>query len=322
MYKIVITGAAGFIGSHLLTTFSKSNFQIIATDKTPPATELLRTERFKFVSTNHTIIECDITDFKAVQQLINTHKPDLIIHLAAATGIAESLTNPQLYFDTNVVGFYNVIESARQAGVKKLIYASSSSVYPANSPSIFTEDLKTDNQLSFYGSTKKTNEILANSYATNFGMNCIGLRFFTVYGSWVRSDMAGFKFMNALVNNQPITLYNDGNVYRDFTHVNDIVRGIQLMTEKVINDNQANDSRLFNIGFGNPNSILEYLNQIAFCLNVTPTIITKPLPVNELISTHASTAKLVHYIDYKPNTTLNAGVTEMTNWFINHIKKS
>jgi UDP-glucuronate 4-epimerase len=305
MALILITGGSGFIGYHLQQQL-QTKHQVNAIDliNEPSPAIKLRSSKLKHV------VHADINgDF--LTALENT--PDIIIHLAAETGIAGSLTHPQKYFDTNVAGTFNLLEQCRKYGVKYLIYASSSSVYAPNQ-AIMHEDDNTSKQLSYYGTTKKMDEVMIENYCKQFGIVAIGLRFFTVYGSFTRADMAAYKFMTAIERGEPVTLYNDGNVYRDFTHVSDVVKSIELLIDKIGKEN-VGSHQLFNIGRGNPISVNEYANCIAKHLNKPLFTISKTLPINELISTHSNTQKLEAYIGYKPQCSIEDGVAEMTSWF-------
>jgi UDP-glucuronate 4-epimerase len=305
MLSILITGGAGFIGYHLQQKLT-GKFNVNAID---------------LLNTNNKIINHRIKNLKHIEygdiklpfmNLIDT-KPDVVIHLAAETGISGSLTNPLKYFDTNVAGTFNVLEESRKAGVKYLIYASSSSVYEPNQE-IMPEDAKSEKQLSFYGTTKKICEVMIENYCKQFGMTAIGLRFFTVYGSYTRPDMAAYKFMQAINSGKPITLYNDGNVFRDFTHVSDIVNSIALLIEKIQKEPNG-FHQVFNIGYGNPVSVREYATLIATNLNKPLIAQSLPLPSNELMLTHSKSDLLNNYIEYKPECNIKDGILEMTNWY-------
>ncbi len=302
--NILITGAAGFIGYHLqrsLTDFYQvQGIDSIVDDSTASKA------RAKNLSN---IYQISIQD--AFLSLIET--PKVVIHLAASTGISQSLNNPDLYLDNNVRGTFNVLEQCRKNGVKYLIYASSSSVYEPRH-SIMNEMSPHDNQLSFYGTSKHMMEIMVENYCRQFGMVAIGLRFFTVYGSWTRPDMAAYKFMQAIEEGNQVTLYNDGNIYRDFTHVSDIVSSIKLLIEKIKTE-KTGSHQVFNIGYGNPISVKKYAELIAKNLDKPLKIESKPLPKNELTSTHSDTSKLSSYINYKPIYPIEEGVKEMTDWF-------
>lgn len=302
MKNILITGIAGFIGSHLQKEL-QAEFSIAGIDNLQSLASKKRAERignFEKVS-----IHSDFIDSL-------TEKPEIVIHLAAETGISGSLTNPIRYMQQNVEGTFNVLEQCRKNGVKYLIYASSSSVYEPNE--IMSEDAPHDKQLSFYGTSKRMTEIMVENYCRQFDMTAIGLRFFTVYGSWTRPDMAAYKFMTAIDNGNPITLYNNGNVYRDFTHVSDIVKSIRLLTKKITAE-KTGFHQIFNIGYGSPVSVKNYAELIAQNLGKELLIETKPLPPNELTSTHCDTTKLEAYIGYKPTCSVEKGIKEMTDWF-------
>lgn len=302
MKNILITGIAGFIGSHLQKEL-QAEFSIAGIDNLQSLASKKRAERignFEKVS-----IHSDFIDGL-------TEKPEIVIHLAAETGISGSLTNPIRYMQQNVEGTFNVLEQCRKNGVKYLIYASSSSVYEPNE--IMSEDAPHDKQLSFYGTSKRMTEIMVENYCRQFGITAIGLRFFTVYGSWTRPDMAAYKFMQAIENGKPITLYNNGAVYRDFTHVSDIVNSIQLLTSK-ITEESIGTHKIFNIGNGSPVSVKKYAELIAQNLGKALIVENKPLPSNELELTHSDTTELQKYIGYKPHCAIEDGIREMTEWF-------
>ncbi len=305
MSRILITGGAGFIGYHLFQQLSPSN-QVSLIDELDPK-NYATTKRANFLTT----VEQDSIHNSFIST--RNERPEIVIHLAAETGISGSIHSPEKYFNTNVNGTFNVLEECRKNGVKYLIYASSSSVY-AKGQSITAETSETNHQLSFYGTTKKMSEEMIKNYCHQFGITAIGLRFFTVYGSWTRPDMAAYKFMSAIVNNQPITLYNNGDVYRDFTHVSDIVTSIDRIVEKIQTLDKGTH-KIFNIGHGKPASIRYYAEQIALNLNKRLLIESLPLPQNELESTHSDCRKLNEFINYLPIMGLEDGVKEMVNWF-------
>lgn len=305
MSLIFLTGGAGFIGFHL-QQYLKTKHNFIAIDLLAE-NNIAANKRAKLLG-------------NVLQQNINTafldeltNKPDVLIHLAAETGISGSLNNPQIYFDTNVAATFNVLEQCRKNKVKYLIYASSSSVYSPNQK-LMTEDGDTNNQLSFYGTTKKMSEVMIENYCKQLGITAIGLRFFTVYGSFTRPDMAAYKFMKAIKNKQPITLYNNGNVFRDFTHVSDIIKPIDLLIDKIKTE-PLGTHKIFNIGNGSPISIQHYAQLIADNIGEKLLVNYEPLPANELPSTHSSTQELEQYIGYKPSCKIADGVKEMTTWF-------
>lgn len=305
MSSIFITGGAGFIGFHLQNKL-QDKYAVNAIDILPNENKaaLLRAKHLK-----------SLTQYNIHHNFLNdlSEKPNVLIHLAAETGIPGSISNPQKYFDTNIAGTFSVLEQCRKNGVKYLIYASSSSVYEPNQ-SIMKEDGKTQNQLSFYGTTKKMCESMIENYCAQFGITAIGLRFFTVYGSWTRPDMAAYKFMHLINQGASITLYNNGNVMRDFTHVSDIVNTIEKLIEKIQKE-PLGVHQVFNIGNGHPVSVKKYAQLIADNLALPLIFKTAPLPSNELNSTHADTTELEKYIQYKPFCSVEEGVKEMTAWY-------
>jgi UDP-glucuronate 4-epimerase len=305
MPSILITGAAGFIGYHLQQLW-QDKYLVQGIDLLEQATLAVALRSKKIKNINHASIHDNFIDNLP-------KKPDLLVHLAAETGISGSIHSPNKYLHTNVVGTFNVLEQCRKNGVKHLIYASSSSVYSPNQ-SVMHENSDTSKQLSFYGTSKKMSEVMIENYCAQFDITAIGLRFFTVYGSYTRPDMAAYKFMQAISQNKKITLYNEGMVMRDFTHVSDVVHAIDLLAEK-IQTQTPGTHQLFNIGFGKPISVKNYAESIAKMLEREITFEFKQLPNNELTSTHSNSDKLHNFIGYKPIIPLQIGVKEMTDWF-------
>lgn len=306
MNNIFITGAAGFIGSHLQNEL-RHDFFVSGIDTLQTSASQQR------VKSLHNLLLQESIHSNFLDEL--AEKPDIVIHLAAETGISGSLNNPSRYFHQNVEGTFNVLEQCRKNGVKYLIYASSSSVYEPNQ-SIMHEDSPHDKQLSFYGTSKRMTELMIDNYCRQFGITAIGLRFFTVYGSWTRTDMAAYKFMNAISSGSPVTLYNDGNVFRDFTHVSDIVTSIRLLVNK-IREESPGTHQIFNIGNDAPVSVQQYAELIAHYLDKPLHVQYATLPSNELKSTHSDTSKLESYTGYKPICSIEQGIHEMTTWFKN-----
>ena len=305
MPSILITGAAGFIGYHLQKKW-QGQHPVHGIDLLENASIPVNLRSKELQNISHASIHSNFID------VLNS-KPNLVIHLAAETGISASLHHPNTYFNTNVQGTFNVLEQCRKNGVKHLIYASSSSVYAPNQ-SVMREDSDTSHQLSFYGTSKKMCEVMVENYCKQFGMTAIGLRFFTVYGSYTRPDMAAYKFMKAIDLNKGITLYNEGKVMRDFTHVSDVVTCINLLTEKIF-DEKPGSHQIFNIGYGQPISIKTYAESIANLIEKKVEFIFKPLPINELSVTHSNTDNIFNYISYKPVVSLQEGLKEMVEWF-------
>lgn len=305
MSTILITGAAGFIGSHLMSELKKmhmvSGLDILNSSN---IASLKRVDYFGEILKKDICSEF-LDDVK--------EKPEIVIHLAAETGISGSLSNPALYFHQNVEGTFNVLEQCRKNNVKYFIYASSSSVY-SPCQSVMNENSDTSNQLSFYGTTKKMVELMVENYCRQYNMIGVGFRFFTVYGSWTRPDMAAYKFMKAIQSGQPINLYNQGDVSRDFTHVSDIVSSISQVVLKMQGE-LAGTHKIFNIGYGKPISVKSYAELIAKNLDAKPIFKFSELPPNELPATFSDSSSLFNYINFKPICSPDRGIKEMTDWF-------
>lgn len=302
--SICITGIAGFIGYHLQKKLNETYSVYGIDDLTTNAANARKNFIGKY---NKIAIQEDfLKDFE--------EKPEILIHLAAETGIAKSLDDPALYFHQNVEGTFNALEQCRKYKIPFFIYASSSSVYEPNQ-AIMHEKSPHENALSFYGTSKRASEILVENYCKQYGITAIGLRFFTVYGPWTREDMAAYKFMKAIKNEEIITLYNDGNVSRDFTYVQDIVDAMALLVEKIKEEKKA-AHRIFNIGSGRPLSVRKYAETIAKYMHKGLKFQSKPLPENELEATYADTTALEKYINFKPNFPFEKGIENMVNWFM------
>lgn len=303
---ILLTGAAGFIGFHLQQALQgKAEVRLLDALVAHQPASALRAQRLIGLQT-------ETTDAALDAQLAGV---DCIIHLAAETGIRPSITYPERYYAANVHFTMRLLEAAKRVGVSNLIYASSSSVYAPYSGSV-SEEANTDVQLSFYGTTKKMMEQLVAAYTQQQGMRAIGLRFFTVYGSWTRPDMAAYKFMKAIQSQESITLYNPAVLQRDFTHVSDIVAAILgLLTN--IESLKVGQHELFNIGYGSPVLVHDFAQQIAAALDKPLFVQSEELPSNEVLSTHANTDKLFAFLGKKPQVATEKGVAEMVNWFRN-----
>jgi len=310
--SLLISGAAGFIGYHLTNKLAKSE-GLVALDNLEKDHPIFQ-QRWDGIKSKKLIRSIHDDFLRDLDTL-----PETVIHLAAETGIPDSLINPNLYFKQNVAGTFNVLEQCRKQGVKNLIYASSSSVYSPNQE-IMKEEGEVNQQLSFYGTTKRMTELMVENYCRQFGMKAIGLRFFTVYGSWTRPDMAAYKFMTSIQKGEPIALYNNGDIYRDFTHVSDIIHAIDLLSKRLPQEEDG-FHEVFNIGFGSPVSVKKYAELIANNLNQPLKVESKPLPENELPSTHSDTNKLKSYIGFQPVVSIEEGVKEMVEWFKAYIKK-
>ena len=267
-------------------------------------------------SYNFIFEKIDINETEKISNFFKKNKFELVIHLAAQAGVRYSIENPHIYIDTNIKGFLNILESCKNQNINNLIYASSSSVYGNNSDTDFKELDDTNEPISLYGATKKSNELMAFTYSNLYKINIIGLRFFTVYGPWGRPDMALFKFTNAILQNNPIHIYNNGKMIRDFTYINDVVESISRIVIKIKDKSLNNiNHNIYNIGSQNPIPLMD-------CITVLEQVIGKlakkkfiPAQLGDVIRTSSNSSKLYNWIDYKPQTEIKEGIKSFVNWF-------
>ncbi len=330
MQKILITGFGGFIGYSLVQALNEK-FDITALDnfsefsnykiKKARAAKLGITDfaLFKkqtlFQSAAGTFYYADLCNSQKLMEILSSQQFDCVIHLAALTGVRQSLANPEAYIDSNVKGFVSLMECAKKFGVKNIIYASSSSVYGMNTDTPYNENQPTDSPISVYAASKKADEIIAHAYSRLFNLNLIGLRFFTVYGPWTRPDMAAYIFMKAIHEDKPIELFNEGKMIRDFTYVGDVVKAISLLIEKSINEKDKRH-RLFNVGNHSPVFTIDFLNEVEKAMNKKAIVNFKPIQPGDMLATNADCGKLYNYVAFKPETSLHQGVGEMAKWFL------
>ena len=330
MKKILITGAAGFIGAHLSQKVIAGGAEVVGLDnlndyydpdlKRARMAALAEGERFTHVAV-------ELADRSAMERLFQEHQFDVVVNLAAQAGVRYSLTNPHSYVDTNIVGFVNILEGCRHSGVKHLVYASSSSVYGAHTRMPFSVHDSVDHPVSLYAASKKANELMAHTYSHLFGLPTTGLRFFTVYGPWGRPDMALFLFTKAILEGRPIDVFNNGNMERDFTYVDDIVEGVARVIEKIPEGDfdwrsDAPDPatsycpyRIYNIGNNRKERLLRYIQVLEDCLGRRAEKNFLPMQAGDVPATYADVDDLVRDFDYKPDTTLEHGVAEFVRWY-------
>jgi UDP-glucuronate 4-epimerase len=334
MSKILVTGAAGFVGFHLVKSLVKGNDEIAGLDNLSNnhdyTIKLNRLGQFNISGDtlnrdltakagNLTFFKADLLDKTALKELFDQIDFDLVIHLAAQTGVRHSVIDPQSYIDNNITAFNNLLECCRNHGVSKMIYASSSSVYGQNNSMPYRESYSTDAPVSIYAVTKKTNELLAVNYTWQNKMSCVGLRFFTVYGPWCRTDMAAYIFLKAITEGKEIHLFNDGDMLRDFTYVDDITESIRLVKEKILlGDFECPSHEIYNVGTRHPATLSEYLPIIEQEIGIRAIIKNKPLQLGEVKATYADVRKLEKFIGFKPGTDLKSGVKVMVDWFKNY----
>ena len=330
---ILITGASGFIGSNLCRVLLEqyNDIKIIGIDNMNDyydvALKEYRLNQLKNYS-NYTFIKDDISDKKLVDDVFEKYSPALVVNLAAQAGVRYSITNPDAYIQSNVIGFFNILEACRhsyddgKSGVRHLVYASSSSVYGSNKKVPYSTDDKVDNPVSLYAATKKSNELFAHAYSKLYGIPSTGLRFFTVYGPAGRPDMAYFKFTNKIVKGEPIQIYNNGDMKRDFTYVDDIVRGVAAVMQKIPEKTEDGvPYKVYNIGNSKPEDLLNFVNTLEECLKEAGVIdnpVEKeflPMQPGDVYQTFADTADFEKDFGFKPTTTIKRGLSEFAKWY-------
>lgn len=328
--KVLVTGAAGFIGSALSLRLLERGDTVIGIDNHndyySPALKEARLAR-QVNDPNYTHIRMDMADRPSMAELFKTHKPQRVVNFAAQAGVRYSLENPLSYIDSNLVGFGHILEGCRHNGVEHLVYASSSSVYGANTAMPFSVHHNVDHPLSLYAATKKANELMAHTYSHLYGLPTTGLRFFTVYGPWDRPDMALQKFGQAITKGEPIKVYNHGNHCRDFTYIDDIVEGVIRILDRPASPNLEWSSdnpdpgtsnapwRVYNIGNNRPVNLMDYIGSLERALGKEASKEFLPLQPGDVPDTWANVDDLVAQFDYKPNTSVEQGVTNFATWF-------
>ncbi|MBU2924923.1 NAD-dependent epimerase [Colwellia sp. 1_MG-2023] len=328
--KFLVTGAAGFIGFHVVQRLCKQGHEVIGIDnlndyydvnlKLARLNELKAYKSFKF-------IKLDLANREGIAQLFAIEKFNRVIHLAAQAGVRYSIDNPMAYADSNLIGHLTILEGCRHNNVEHLIYASSSSVYGLNNKTPFATSDSVDHPISLYAATKKSNELMSHTYSHLYNIPTTGLRFFTVYGPWGRPDMALYKFTKAIINGDPIDVYNQGDMRRDFTYIDDIVEGIikiqDIIPEKnkdwqVESGSTAESSapyKIFNIGNGNPVKLLDFIDSLESSLGIKATKNFMPMQAGDVYQTYADIEELFIATDYKPLVAVSDGVKEFVNWY-------
>lgn len=317
---VLVTGAAGFIGYHTAKRLAQQSQQVIGIDNLNNyySVELKRARLKQLCELpNFEFGRMDIVDKPALMALFDQHRFTDVIHLAAQAGVRYSLDNPDAYAQSNLVGFLNVLEACRFHQPAHLIYASSSSVYGANSELPYRVDNPVERPVSLYAATKRANELLASSYCHLYGLKASGLRFFTVYGPWGRPDMALFKFTQAILQGEPIDIYNNGQMARDFTYIDDIVEGIALLRCKppVAEKEGEGVNKLFNIGRGQPIALLDFVECLEKALGVKAQYNFLPLQAGDVVSTWADVSALAQWTGFSPQMDVADGVSRFVRWY-------
>jgi UDP-glucuronate 4-epimerase len=330
MAKILVTGAAGFIGSHTSTRLLARGDEVVGLDNVNDYYDpTLKEARLARLAPNggFRMVRMELGDRDGVERLFREERFDRVIHLAAQAGVRYSLTNPHAYIDSNLVGFLHILEGCRHHGVQHLTYASSSSVYGANTAMPFSVHQNVDHPVSLYAATKKANELMAHTYSHLYGLPTTGLRFFTVYGPWGRPDMALFLFTKAILEGKPIEVFNYGKMRRDFTYIDDIVEGVIRTSDHIAQPNpdwnsDAPDAatsrapyRLYNIGNNNPVELMHLIGTLEQALGRTAEKIMLPIQPGDVPATYANVDALVQDVGFAPKTAIETGIERFVAWY-------
>ena len=317
--KVLVTGAAGFIGMHTCQRLLERGEQVIGLDNLndyyDPQLKYARLARLK-PHASFRFEQADIADSARMRSFFSGCGAERVVHLAAQAGVRYSLTHPQAYVDSNLVGFANVLEGCRHAGVRHLVYASSSSVYGHNTKLPFCETDPVDHPVSLYAATKKSNELMAHTYSHLFALPTTGLRFFTVYGPWGRPDMAYFTFARAIMDNRPIDVFNEGRMARDFTFIDDVVEAVLRVLDRVPQAEAGMAAyRIFNVGNHTPVPLLEFIGILERLLGKTAPKRLLPMQPGDVVATYADTAALNEWVGFSPATPLSDGLAKFVAWW-------
>ena len=338
MKKILVTGAAGFIGAALVIRLLEKGENVIGLDNLnayyDPHLKESRLKEIQMVSENSsgswTFYKSSLENDIDLRNIFCTHLPEVVINLAAQAGVRYSIDNPSSYIQSNLVGFSNLLEQCRNHSVENLIFASSSSVYGGNKKLPFTESQSVDHPVSLYAATKKSNELMAHAYSHLYGIPCIGLRFFTVYGPWGRPDMAPMIFAKSILNKEPINVFNYGKMKRDFTYIDDIVEGVYRCCYKPANSEKGFDSlnpnpsisfapyRVFNIGNSQSIELLRFIEVLEDSLGQKAIKNFQPIQPGDVEATAADTDLLDRWVEFKPSTSIEIGVSKFASWYLSY----
>jgi UDP-glucuronate 4-epimerase len=329
MAKFLVTGVAGFIGYHVSRQLLARGDAVVGVDNLNDYYSVkLKHDRLAGLTRESafTFRQLDISDRSATVELFESGGFDRVIHLAAQAGVRYSLTNPSAYVESNLVGFVNVLEGCRQSGVQHLVYASSSSVYGANKKLPFAIDDPVDHPLSLYAATKKSNELMAHSYSHLYQLPTTGLRFFTVYGPWGRPDMAIWLFVEAILNDRPISVFNNGKMRRDFTYIDDIVEGVVRVADRVPTANSHQPPiaspgtsgapfRIYNIGNNEPIELLRLVELVEGCVGKQACKNFLPMQPGDVLETYADVDELMRDVGFRPRTPIEVGIARFVDWY-------
>jgi UDP-glucuronate 4-epimerase len=337
MAKILVTGAAGFIGFHLSKRLLERGDEVVGLDNLNDYYDVnIKLARLKQVAMDPGFkpVRIDLADRDAMKRLFEEEKFEVVVNLAAQAGVRYSLINPYSYIDSNISGFLNILEGCRHNNIKHLVFASSSSVYGANTKMPFSVHYNVDHPVSLYAATKKANELMAHTYASLYRIPCTGLRFFTVYGPWGRPDMALFLFTRAIIEGRPIDVFNYGKMQRDFTYIDDIVEGVIRVMDRVAAPDpdwsgHEPDSatsyapyKLYNIGNNNPVELMHYIEVLEQCLGKKAEKNLLPIQAGDVPATYADVDDLIKDVGFKPSTSIEEGIKKFVSWYREYYKIS
>lgn len=321
---ILVTGSAGFIGYHLSKKLLDEGFAVVGIDnlndyydvqlKLDRLEQLKQYEDFDFV-------KIDISDKASLEKVFADVRPQIVVNLAAQAGVRYSITNPDAYINSNLVGFFNILECCRYNMVEHLVYASSSSVYGSNKKVPYSVEDRVDNPVSLYAATKKSNELMAHAYSKLYGIPATGLRFFTVYGPFGRPDMAYFSFTNKILAGETIKIFNNGDLYRDFTYIDDIIQGMmRIIPKHPIENEDGVRYKVYNIGNNKPENLLHFVEILEKCLGTKADKEFLPMQQGDVYQTFADVSDLERDFGFKPDTSLEEGLTKFVEWYNQYMK--
>ena len=330
---ILITGCAGFIGASLCKRYLKEGHKVFGIDNLNSYYDLrLKKDRLEdinqFVVRNNCewdFHETNLEDIQSCEKIFIKNKPQIVVNLAAQAGVRYSISNPKAYFKSNMEGFFNILELCRLNNIEHLVYASSSSIYGSTLEYPFSENQCANKPLSFYAATKKSNEMMAHAFSNIYKIPMTGLRYFTVYGPWGRPDMAPMIFAKNLISKKPISVFNNGQMSRDFTFIDDIVEGTYLCSLKIPSANQKESDvidsaphKIFNIGYGKPVNLLEFINLLESAFNLKAIKKYEPMQKGDVIKTFANIDKLKEWIKFEPSVSIYDGVEKFAKWYLDY----
>ncbi len=321
MTKIFVTGSAGFIGYHLSKALLDYGCRVVGLDNMNPYYEVsLKEDRLHILkqSEHFRFLQEDLANRQALEQIFLKERPDIVVNLAAQTGVRYSIDHPDCYIQSNIIGFYNILECCRNHLVSHLVYASSSSVYGANKKVPFSAEDQTDHPVSLYAATKKSNELMAYCYSKLYGIAATGLRFFTVYGPMGRPDMAYYKFAEKIMKGEPIQVYNNGDMLRDFTYVDDVVKGIVNILPNLPKEIDGVRHKVYNIGNNHPVKLMDFIQTLERCLGKTARKEFLAMQPGDVYQTYADIKDLEKDFGFRPDTPIAEGIQRFTDWFLSY----